>query len=258
VNLTQEQTGYVAGMIDGEGCIYFNPSSRKTRFRCVPVLNITNTNSEVILYLQSLIGGTIHIQQTESGWKPRYFLNLHSKKARWVLEAVQHLLVVKRCQVKLILRWYDITGKFKLIDKEGELQKIFWKTNKQLNSKGIKKEDEFKENLSNETILSLALREIEEKVQRLEAEAKDVKIETIASFIKERGAVSNKELRLRFNTYQKFDLVSDVRKLLQPFGITTILKGKKGQTIYYVYAGNASTSVLPDNGLCQDEIVRTA
>jgi len=52
--LTEFEKGWVTGLIDGEGCLTYNPAPR---------IIITNTNLFIILKLQSLLGGTLTTSQ---------------------------------------------------------------------------------------------------------------------------------------------------------------------------------------------------
>ena len=54
VNLTEEELGYLAGFMDGEGCFYITPApTYKVHVRC------SNTYKPIIDRLQELFGGSV-------------------------------------------------------------------------------------------------------------------------------------------------------------------------------------------------------
>jgi len=91
---------YAAGIIDGEGSIYMSRSHKSDKFKH-PIISVTSTSYEVLLFLSSLYGGTICNQKTYKDhhkkawlWKIEYdsvldclnhiypFLLIHEKKRR--------------------------------------------------------------------------------------------------------------------------------------------------------------------------------
>ena len=252
MNLTPEQKGYIAGMMDGEGCLYYNPRPKNRGYH--PVMNIANTNEEVIVYLQSLIGGTVHRRETPDNWKDSFCLMAHSGVLRELLPQIEDLLIVKRAQAKLMLRWLELFGRFgpkKEFAGHGiEIQSLFWKYNKQLNQRGIGKSDEFRGSLSNETILSQALQEIEEKVQRLEDEAKGIEVGKISKLVKENGLMTKSEI-IRKSSSAVRGRVNELLNCAHIESVKIQLNHANKPVTIYAHVNNSSTSVRPE----RDDIV---
>jgi hypothetical protein len=90
---------WLAGFIDGEGCIGTNGKSKQIR------ITIANTNKEVLLLIQKLYGGCLVTQKhtKHPDWKTAYRLSWSSKKALSVLYDVLPYLILKQSQAKICL-----------------------------------------------------------------------------------------------------------------------------------------------------------
>lgn len=102
------QLGYIAGMLDGEGCIYLKPvkANSKRNFTYDLTVNIYNTNKESLIFISSLIGGYIYLNQKPvKKYKPCYRLVLHGKKAGELLTVVLPYLIIKKAQAILALEF---------------------------------------------------------------------------------------------------------------------------------------------------------
>jgi hypothetical protein len=105
VQLSETQKAYIAGAIDGEGCVSF---SRNTKKRYItPLVVIANTN---LKWIQSFKidtkVGSVSEHKThlwKKNWKPVYNYRLSSEKARWILREVFPYLRLKREQAKVLL-----------------------------------------------------------------------------------------------------------------------------------------------------------
>lgn len=89
---------YIAGFVDGEGTINIcgtNPAVN---------LSITNTNREILEYIQTQIGGTIHTRTRKSDkWKTAYDLALSTKTAiRAILWLIPFLRIKKERAIAAI------------------------------------------------------------------------------------------------------------------------------------------------------------
>jgi len=95
---------YVAGFVDGEGCIGFTRTGGKRRY--VPRISITNTNLEILYNLQSQFGGCIsRLSHRKINWKQGYHLTLTSRQAITFITRIEPFLQLKREQAQLILLW---------------------------------------------------------------------------------------------------------------------------------------------------------
>jgi len=125
------QNAYIAGIIDGEGSIFIRCQNnlRRRANGCSSefflVLDVGNTDKNLINYLYSLFGGTTGRRKDKRpNTKPMFNWRVTSKKAMSILEAVYPYMIVKRQQV-------DIARKFqqtKIQTSERRYNKLSTKT----------------------------------------------------------------------------------------------------------------------------------
>lgn len=111
----QEKIAYMAGLIDGEGCICMTKglSSRKASGVTYKVrLTICNTSIVLLDWLVANFGGNYTAKPIKKGMELKhsksYNWNIHCEKAGHVLEMVLPYLVVKKQQAILVLAYRDI------------------------------------------------------------------------------------------------------------------------------------------------------
>jgi len=110
-------SGYVAGIIDGEGCISIN----RARFRNKPwlsdrytaILSVGNTSRQMIELLVSTFGGTIALRPATAKHKACYVWSVRGPKAKAVLDAVGPHLRVKVAQRDLLIEFVRDFRSFK-------------------------------------------------------------------------------------------------------------------------------------------------
>lgn len=96
---------YMAGLIDGEGCInitdgkYNDRPGKHYQVR----LFIGNTDRSLMLWLQQHFGGRVNKHQQNIKWKPCYTWTIISKKAYHMLTCVYKYLVIKQAQAGLAI-----------------------------------------------------------------------------------------------------------------------------------------------------------
>jgi len=136
----KEMWGFIAGLIDADGCISLNRGS-SNRFNYVVV--ITNANKEVLekvaAFLRGKLGTTIYKRSPRIqvykrrkiiGTKDSYILQFHSAAILPLLKRIKDILIIKRWKALLVIRYLEIRkrkfiqeprGKnFALIGKEEE------------------------------------------------------------------------------------------------------------------------------------------
>jgi LAGLIDADG-like domain len=104
------EAAYIAGIIDGEGSIILTRMHDKENRR--PGITIASTDKELLLYVQSLIGGTIINKKNYNPEKHKnsYTLNITKKKEVFpALKQISPFLRVnkKRLRARWILEQYD-------------------------------------------------------------------------------------------------------------------------------------------------------
>ena len=109
--LSLEDKCYIAGLIDGEGCItvYYikNPNSPQG-FRLRPQIQIGNTNKLIIYWLKETTGvGVLSIhKQSKAKWKTCYSWYLYViSDIKALLEEILPYLKVKKHQAELLLEF---------------------------------------------------------------------------------------------------------------------------------------------------------
>lgn len=94
---------YMAGMIDGEGCI---GTTRTGRCRgTVGRLTIANTDHQFLILLKSEFGGTLRLNDrgTKIGWRAYGSITWSNRQALLILEAVLPFLLIKKRQAELCI-----------------------------------------------------------------------------------------------------------------------------------------------------------
>jgi hypothetical protein len=103
--LTKSELAYIAGLIDGEGCllIYRKADKRGSRhFRCI--LRISNTSLRVVEWLQSRLGGKpAEPRPFRDGALPVYHWPCEGQRMASLLNAVYPYLVIKPELAQILL-----------------------------------------------------------------------------------------------------------------------------------------------------------
>jgi hypothetical protein len=108
---------YLAGIIDGEGCIAIRKSKRtgtckSTRYAAA--VTVGNTSCHLIEQLVGTFGvGCVTYRYPTKTKRACYLWSLPSRGAREVLRAVQPYLIVKREQAAVLLEFIDNFDSFK-------------------------------------------------------------------------------------------------------------------------------------------------
>ena len=115
MKLSDLETGYLAGVVDGEGCITINKKKAKGyafEFRYVPVFKVTNTNLELLNYIHKLVGSgsIIPLPNNFRGRKRMYQLDFYANTQRWLLPLLAPLLKCKRQQADLVIELLNLTN----------------------------------------------------------------------------------------------------------------------------------------------------
>lgn len=123
MQLTVEQSAYLAGVIDGEGSIRL----ARVRVRQTPTydffVGITNTKREWLEALQGWIGGKIYQiggKHAERNRRPCFDLRLRATEAKSLLSAIQPYLMIKKTHVPLMFRYFDLAAERRTSNLPGE------------------------------------------------------------------------------------------------------------------------------------------
>ena len=140
---TKIQLAYLAGLIDGEGCIGIAKSSKQ--FRHDARLTIGMTDGEYLTALADELGiGYLYSQKRAQrpGWKRRTCLSFGATACRILLPCVLPYLRLKRRQAELLLEYLELAAH--KYTKPGRANKIYrakvtavYKALRALNKKGV-------------------------------------------------------------------------------------------------------------------------
>lgn len=110
INLAIEPAmiGYLAGLLDGEGCIRVTGAFDRIKSRSVSHslnVRVSNTSDALIAWLLREVGGSVNRLSMKGRERPCYEWSLYGKNAVAFLEAVRPYLIVKRGQCDLALEF---------------------------------------------------------------------------------------------------------------------------------------------------------
>lgn len=95
MKLSDTEAAYAAGIVDGEGSIYFS-RNRTTRWPS-PVVSVASTDRELLEWLRSRVGGSIIQKRTyQPHHTPSYDWKLTDRRALEFLKLVRPFLVIRR------------------------------------------------------------------------------------------------------------------------------------------------------------------
>jgi hypothetical protein len=109
--LSDTEAAYLAGLLDGEGCIILaresvpNKTQGGIRYGYKLNITITNTSSQMIEWLHQTIGGKVFTYAHIPGWRTKYDWRIYGDEAREILRELRPYLTVKREQAEIALEY---------------------------------------------------------------------------------------------------------------------------------------------------------
>jgi hypothetical protein len=107
---------WLAGFIDGDGCIGFwhqkQKNDGKHYERYQPTITITSINKKCLEYIKDNIGGTIRVAHAKSDkphWQKRYSYCLHANGCREVINKIIPHLIIKKERATLMKKYLELT-----------------------------------------------------------------------------------------------------------------------------------------------------
>lgn len=110
VELSPTTSAYVAGIIDGEGCITLNryrPPRTDLSVRYTPLVQVGNTNSDLTTMLQRSFGGHVNVRPGTTTHRTCFVWVITGPGAGVTLRTVREHLQLKRPQCDLLLEYLD-------------------------------------------------------------------------------------------------------------------------------------------------------
>jgi len=106
MNWPETACAYLAGLVDGEGCIGVYLKRRKSKPSYSPLFQVTNTNLRILSWCVEIFGGAIDPVKTKQGSKQTYIWRpKRIEEAQNILLAIRPYLVAKGRQADLVLRF---------------------------------------------------------------------------------------------------------------------------------------------------------
>jgi len=109
--MNKEEKAYIAGFIDGEGCITFIKHMKRDDISWEPKLEITNTDKNVLEWIAEKIPeSSLYYQEEDRNeiWKTRHYLRINKRKDLLsILKNVEPYLIVKSEQAKLMIEFLE-------------------------------------------------------------------------------------------------------------------------------------------------------
>lgn len=145
--LSLKQRAYIAGYVDGEGCITLSKKKdpeMRLGYCFRPHVHVANTHHKSLLIMQRWtgLGNLCHVrEETDRNRKERWQWQMWSQQARQLLESILPFLIVKKERAKILLefmrRCRRQPGKMGLSKREQQFQVRTNLRIKTLNRKGL-------------------------------------------------------------------------------------------------------------------------
>lgn len=140
--MTKEtRIAYIAGIIDGEGCIAITRRKLKrvktNNWYYQPQVIVGNTNRKLVYFCVDCYGGWIAtFKRHNPNWSTIYHWKITGDEMKCLLSDIIPYLIVKRKQAKLVLLFpkYQRNGRKERTDTEKQEQENLWFRIKKLNS----------------------------------------------------------------------------------------------------------------------------
>ncbi len=113
--LLQHEAAYIAGIMDGEGCISIHRKKnvRGTSPTFALFVNVTNTERKLLEWIQAKVGAGVITPKpkSNSNWKLCHQLVFRTEEIESFLKAVLPYMIVRETQAKLMLEFLTIEWK---------------------------------------------------------------------------------------------------------------------------------------------------
>jgi hypothetical protein len=123
---------YLAGIIDGEGCITLKVCRFKDGRMCVhPLIIIVNTSRELFRFITETLNGKVYWKENKGSFKANSLIGeyyIYSRKIKEILPEIEKYCIVKKPHLKVLRKFLNLkfnnelrdknTGRFKPIEEE--------------------------------------------------------------------------------------------------------------------------------------------
>lgn len=146
--MSKAKCGYLAGIIDGEGCITIGRGIKKDTINYNAILMVTNTDKNVIQWLKDNFGGNFYDSKPNNiVSKPSYRWRLLKKSdLELLLLSIIPYLIIKKQQAKILLEFVRLSRN----DDVQKRQELYSKI-RALNKRGISVETNMQDALDQQS-----------------------------------------------------------------------------------------------------------
>lgn len=104
--LTNEEAAWLAGLIDGDGCLTYSNDKRNGAIR--PILSIANTHENTMKWIHKRLELSKLIKSKDN-WRPRFSIGISAfRTLKYLLLQIAPYLRIKKKQAKLMLEFIEV------------------------------------------------------------------------------------------------------------------------------------------------------
>jgi len=142
-NVTKNRLYYLAGFLDGEGCIQIKKSNRSRITNKSPeysvAVTISNTDITIPKMLRNIFGGSIFERKFKRKWKNCYDWKVSNKKAIYFCKIIKPYLIMKQKQADNAILFgltIEYWGAKRVSNETLNIREMIYMNNKKLNKRG--------------------------------------------------------------------------------------------------------------------------
>lgn len=146
LNLTDTEAAYIAGLIDGEGCVgvyVITRSRREISPQFTIFMSVAMTDEKTVKWLHKVIGfGSVHVYKNSKRdpekYKPAWIYKVATRQAAQLLARIIPFMITKREQAELLVEIIEIRRFSTRIQQANPTRQLeIARRVKSLNSRGV-------------------------------------------------------------------------------------------------------------------------
>ena len=103
--MKKTEIAYMAGLVDGEGCLYVGLDKRRKSGGHAPRLQIRMTHQPTIAWLASKWQVVVKKEKRKAPWRPTFKVMLTGQKALNLVQQILPYLITKRAEAEEFVRF---------------------------------------------------------------------------------------------------------------------------------------------------------
>jgi LAGLIDADG endonuclease len=111
MNISKTEIAYLAGFVDGEGCLAINKRLHKNKIGSwigySAYIDLTSTNKEVMEYIRSKFGITsnVYVSILKGNRKIAFRLRINKMQSQELIEKMYPFLIIKKAQAEVFIQF---------------------------------------------------------------------------------------------------------------------------------------------------------